>query len=54
LEVEAREHCGPLSLTLSPLRGARASSCDDPCADDRSGAHHLIDLVRLSVGIRQP
>src|SRR4051812_42094059 len=44
---------GPLTLTLSPLRGERANSCVDshvafePCARD------LIDIVRVFVGIRR-
>src|SRR4051812_24644302 len=43
---------GPLSLTLSPLRGARANGCLDPYAKiDRRPS--LLHLVSLFVGIRQ-
>src|SRR3954452_3943216 len=37
---------GSLSLTLSPLRGARANGCLDPCAkvDRRPSLLHLVSL----------
>src|SRR4051812_23710935 len=42
---------GPLTLTLSPLRGATANSCVDPHVAIDPGARRLIDLVRVFVGI---
>src|SRR5205823_5994167 len=45
---------GTLTLTLSPLRGARANSSVAPTAAFDPSARDLIDLPRVFVGIRQP
>src|SRR3954468_23145443 len=44
---------GPLTLTLSPLRGERANSSVAPTTAFDPSARDLIDLPRVFVGIRQ-